>query len=258
VISRQALGAILHRLSGIEGTYADMSFVDVPSSHPFEEDIDWWVSSGQADGYTSGEFRPGAPVTRQAAAAFLMRFFDMMGGYWPYADHHDHVCETEPTLEQDAAADQLIVDVEATIPVLFPTKAAALAVGYKVNAPPFAGEGEHLVHPVYTQDGISLDPTKPESLVVDANGVDIAAAMFVREYVGPGPVWPPEPGGCRTLWHGHDNLCYSAPFLEGGVVTWLADLGGCGGSSMVRITPEMLHVWRDEFWDGDPFDGIET
>jgi hypothetical protein len=83
--------------------------------------------------------------------------------------------------------------------------------------------------------------------------------MFVREYVGPGPTWPPEPVGCVGLWHGHDNLCYDGSLLEESQVVFLATLpGGCIAGSMVRITPEMFHVWRDAYWDGGPFDGIET
>lgn len=263
-ITRQTLGALLHRLSGITSSYGSVTFDDVALDHPFQKDISWWYMSRQADGYTDNTFRPVAPVTRGSVARFLTRFYDMMGGYWPFVDHHTHeaLCAgVTPTAEQQAIADQLLADVEATIPVLFPTRAAAEAAGYRYTAPAFAGEGVHLVHDDYSQDGIMLDPTKPESLVVDANGVDIAAAMFVREHMGSGATWPPEPAGCITLWHAHDNLCYTSNLLDPtAVVNWIAGFGGsrCPEGTMVRVTPEMLHVWRDEFWDGGPFDGIHT
>jgi len=264
-ITRQALGAMLHDLSGIERLYGAVTFSDVPSTHLFAGDIRWWVASGQADGYPDGTFRPTEPVTRQAAAAFFTRFYDMMGGFWPHIDHHEHVCETEPTAEQIAASDALLAAAKVQVPLLFETKGEALAAGYRVNAPAFGSTGSHMVNDEYTQDGIALDPTKPESLVVanppgpESNSTPIAAEMFVREYVGTGPLWPPEPGGCRTLWHGHDNLCFNAGLLEGGSVVYLATLpGGCWGTSMVRITPEMLHVWVDEAHADDPFVGIET
>src|SRR5262245_45632999 len=107
-ITRQALGAMLHDLSGIERLYGNVTFSDVPSTHAFALDIRWWVASGQADGYPDGTFHPSEAVTRQAAARFFARFFDMMGGFWPHIDHHEHVCDVEPTAEQNAAADSLL------------------------------------------------------------------------------------------------------------------------------------------------------
>jgi hypothetical protein len=273
-VTRQAFGAILHRLSGIHREYGHPDFPDVPESHVFADDIWWWTGSGQADGYPDGTFKPEAALTRQAAAAFLARFYDMMGGYWPYTDHHSHVCDDPPTPEQEAKADLIIDDVEELISTTYPTKGAALAAGYRVTAPPAGGEGSHLVNDDFTSDGLNVDDPdeyaeavlKPESLVVnntgfggENNSTPIAAAMYVREYVGPGPSWPPEPVGCVGTWHAHDNLCYSGSLLEESSVVWLATFeGGCIGNSMVRITPEMFHVWRDAYWDGGPFDGIET
>jgi hypothetical protein len=250
---------MLHDLSGIEKYYAQMPFADLPAGHIFEEDIWWWVASGQADGYGDGTFHPTEAVTRQAAARFFERFYDMMGGYWPYIDHHTHTCDIEPTPEQNAAADALLAGAEANVPVLFPTKGAALAAGYIVIAPPAPGQsGSHLVKGSYLLDGIDLDPTKPESLVLawqvpETNDTPVAAEMFLRNYRGPGPTWPPEPGGCRTLWHAHDNLCHS---LTTGRVVGLANFGGCPDGSLLRISPEMLHVWVDG--RDDPFEGIET
>jgi hypothetical protein len=48
-------------------------FCDVQPGHPFEDDILWVHDQGIADGYADGTFRPGAPVSRQAMAAFLYR-----------------------------------------------------------------------------------------------------------------------------------------------------------------------------------------
>jgi CSLREA domain-containing protein len=49
-------------------------FVDIPSSHPFHDDIAWLVDEGITTGYPDGTYRPGAVVTRAAMAAFLYRF----------------------------------------------------------------------------------------------------------------------------------------------------------------------------------------
>jgi hypothetical protein len=254
-ITRQALGAMLHRLSGIEKTYGTRTFSDVPMGHPFQGDISWWVNSGQAKGYTDGTFRPLDAVTRQSAAQFLSLFYEMMGGFWPYFDHSHHAeeCDDPITPEQQEAADTLLADVIDEVAANWPTVEEALDAGYRITAPPFGGEGSHMVHPDYTQDGIQLDVTKPESLVLGSDNHTVAAAMFVREAVGEEG---PQIGGCLTLWHAHDNLCYTAPFLEGGNVQWIADFGGCSGTTMVRITPGMLHVWVDG--RPDPFEGIET
>ena len=100
----------------------------------------------------------------------------------------------------------------------------------------FAGEGAHLVNHAFASDGIQLDPTKPESLVMSTDGTTVAAAMFVREAVGdPGPL----PAGCLALWHAHDNLCYSGPPNEGGTVNWLVDMGGCPSGS-IRETSAVI------------------
>ena len=51
-----------------------LRFSDVPVGAPFYADIDWLVDEGIASGYPDGTFKPTAPVTRQAMAAFLYRF----------------------------------------------------------------------------------------------------------------------------------------------------------------------------------------
>src|SRR5690606_38973563 len=49
---------------------------DVPVSHPFCKEIAWAAGAGITTGFVDGSFRPAAPVSRQAAAAFLTRFAD--------------------------------------------------------------------------------------------------------------------------------------------------------------------------------------
>ena len=45
----------------------------MPPSHTFYDEIEWLADSGITTGYPDGTFRPGAPVTRQAMAAYLER-----------------------------------------------------------------------------------------------------------------------------------------------------------------------------------------
>lgn len=60
------------RLEAVHGC-EDGSFSDVPPTHPFYADVCWLVGEGITDGYQGGTYRPSAPVSRQAMAAFLYR-----------------------------------------------------------------------------------------------------------------------------------------------------------------------------------------
>jgi hypothetical protein len=72
-VSRQGMAAFLHRLAGAPAVDSAPSFADVPANHPFREAIGWLAASGVTTGYGDGTFRPAAPVSRQAMAAFLHR-----------------------------------------------------------------------------------------------------------------------------------------------------------------------------------------
>ena len=72
-VSRQAMAAFLHRLAGSPATTGAPEFADVGASHPFRQPVAWLVDAGITTGYEDGTFRPTAPVTRQAMAAFLYR-----------------------------------------------------------------------------------------------------------------------------------------------------------------------------------------
>ena len=59
---------------GTGGTaVANHQFDDVPTTHPFHDDIVWLVSNDITEGYDDGTYRPNQPVTRGAMAAFLRR-----------------------------------------------------------------------------------------------------------------------------------------------------------------------------------------
>jgi hypothetical protein len=74
-VTRQAMAAFLHRLSGDPDPTApaEAPFADVGLDHPFLLDITWAVEAEVTTGYEDGTYRPSAPVTRQAMAAFLHR-----------------------------------------------------------------------------------------------------------------------------------------------------------------------------------------
>jgi hypothetical protein len=74
-VSRGAMAAFVHRFAGDEPVSlpTTASFGDVPLGHPFVEDVEWLVAEGIASGYDDGTYRPAAPVSRAAMAAFLHR-----------------------------------------------------------------------------------------------------------------------------------------------------------------------------------------
>ena len=74
-VSRQATAAFLWRLEGEPAPPAGApTFPDVPADSPFYDAIRWAAANGITTGYGDGTFRPGAPVSRQAMAAFLHRW----------------------------------------------------------------------------------------------------------------------------------------------------------------------------------------
>jgi hypothetical protein len=78
-VSRQAMSAFLYRFRGEPlGPYPDPGFLDVQSSDDFYVAISWMADAGISEGYQPGPvFKPLAPVTRQAMAAFLIRYADL-------------------------------------------------------------------------------------------------------------------------------------------------------------------------------------
>ncbi len=74
-VSRQAMATFLYRVVG-PGSFEPppaASFTDVPEGSAFATQIEWLAQSGVTTGYDDGTFRPQAPVSRQATAAFLLR-----------------------------------------------------------------------------------------------------------------------------------------------------------------------------------------
>lgn len=71
-VSRQAMAAFLYRAYGGTPTSVPTSLTDVTGT-PFEVEIRWLAATGVTTGHGDGTFRPAAPVSRQAMAAFLHR-----------------------------------------------------------------------------------------------------------------------------------------------------------------------------------------
>lgn len=79
-VERGAVAAFLHRAAGspkVTGTGAPFS--DVAADHPFRAPIAWMASSGISTGWPDGTFRPSAGTTRDAMAAFMVRWMTATG-----------------------------------------------------------------------------------------------------------------------------------------------------------------------------------
>nr|WP_298455510.1 S-layer homology domain-containing protein [uncultured Cellulomonas sp.] len=77
-VSRQATAAFLYRLAGEPAVAAGSSFSDVHPDNAFAEAIAWVEAGGIARGYDGEVYGITRPVTRQAMAAFLHRYDDLV------------------------------------------------------------------------------------------------------------------------------------------------------------------------------------
>jgi hypothetical protein len=83
-ISRAAMSAFLYRLAADPFLPpVTPSFSDVGTSHPFFREIEWMNHEEITTGYSDDTFRPGAPVSRGAMAAFIYRYDDDPSPYDP-------------------------------------------------------------------------------------------------------------------------------------------------------------------------------
>lgn len=76
-VTRQAMAAFLWRLDGSHVGTVSQVFHDVGVDHPFAAAVQWVNENGIATGTPGPDelpaFRPGAPISRQALAAFIQR-----------------------------------------------------------------------------------------------------------------------------------------------------------------------------------------
>jgi hypothetical protein len=85
-ITRQAISAFFYRANAVWNLDAPagdalcthpIPFNDVSTTNPFCGDIEWMQQQGVADGFSDGGFHPTAFSSRQATAAFIVRFNDL-------------------------------------------------------------------------------------------------------------------------------------------------------------------------------------
>jgi len=149
----------------------------------------------------------------------------------PYID------SLEPTEAEHEAADTVYGELLAAMePYRDPE--VARADGYQVGE--IHGTSYHAQNPALIGDGRILDPRYPESLIYaeSIDGPVLVGVMFEMDALtDPGP----QIGGPITVWHSHENICFSlAPLALAG----LSPYGVCPvGSVNIPATGEMLHAW---------------
>ena len=143
----------------------------------------------------------------------------------------------QPTAAQQAAANRLVAQTEATL-AKYKSLSAATAAGYVPATNPNGYTVHYANWSAARSDG--FDPSNPAFLVYanTVNGPVLMGAM----YLGPAPCTPgPDVGGPLTQWHAHDNLC-----LSGGQVVGRTSAGGtCASGVHNTNTYFMLHVWTE-------------
>jgi subtilisin family serine protease len=84
-VTRSAMAAFLWRMQNEPtspipnpGTLPNPGFTDVGTGHAFKNPIFWAAYQEITQGYSDGTFRPGTPMKRQEAAAFLYRFAPLL------------------------------------------------------------------------------------------------------------------------------------------------------------------------------------
>jgi hypothetical protein len=151
---------------------------------------------------------------------------------------HAHGVETPITAEQLAAATKLWQDTKDGT-AQYAALSVAQAAGY-YQITPWVGSIAHFHNPSFAASDRQLDPTRPDELIyvrLPDKSTRLVGAMFLAK---PGQAGP-KIGGPLTVWHAHDNLCFS---LRTSMVAALADANGsCPTGTLLHPTPEMLHVW---------------
>ena len=144
----------------------------------------------------------------------------------------------EPSSAETIAAQGLLLATRAGI-ARYADPGVAAAAGYHVDG--MHGIDFHANNPAYENDGRVLDPERPETLVY-AVAPDGRPVLMGALFVVPMGQRGPTVGGPLTMWHAHQDICFSlTPPALAGV---LSPLGTCPvGSILFPLTGEMMHIW---------------
>lgn len=169
------------------------------------------------------------------------------------ADHTDH----EPGMDGDhhhatACSDdhpetrQLVTQVQGELATVYKDIAALVALGYHPyfdslvpGGWPPGGEGiSHWINPNYIDDGVVLDPQRPETILLDDWNWPIGVMFINDPGVPPVPVYVNDDGTACSPWHPHTD----AP-ARFGWYYYRAMYDRSLEGEVPEQTPEMMHVW---------------
>ncbi|OKL49909.1 HtaA domain-containing protein [Boudabousia marimammalium] len=106
-VNRDAMAAFLYRAAGSPAVdISKPAFKDVPKNNQFFKEIAWMRASGISTGWDDGTYRPLAPVSREAMAAFLYRFCDQMPDQCASAINPDTLDVSNAKVFKDVAGSQ--------------------------------------------------------------------------------------------------------------------------------------------------------
>jgi hypothetical protein len=197
----------------------------------------------------SGRLRRGMSLVGITTLAALVSLASWGAGINTGGGHHIGVAPPigvlVPTTDEDFPVGETLIAARqlqrATAHAIgrYADPAVAAADGFDVSD--MSGLDFHADNRDHIEDGVILDPTRPETLVyaMGDDGPVLLGAMFqMPEVHERGPAV----GGRLTVWHGHEEACLS--LFPPGLAGMTSPLGMCPiGSITIAITNEMLHVW---------------
>ena len=149
-------------------------------------------------------------------------------------NHGGQEAECRPTRAQRTAAAEFVRAVKLATYRYADVKQAILD-GYSSDGKP-TNAVVHYDSKTARNDGVKLDPKRPESLVY-ANTYDGPMLLGVLFTMGSSRTPGPQFGGCLTVWHSHSTckppVGPSRPTTD----------GVCPPGTELRRTGDMIHTW---------------
>lgn len=155
--------------------------------------------------------------------------------------HHATGCA-----DDHPATTRLVREVRGELATTYKDIATLIALGYHPyfdslvpGGYPPGGEGiSHWINPNYIDDGVVLDPQRPETILLDDWNWPIGMMFINDPGVPPKPVYANDDGTTCSPWHPHTD--YPARF---GWYYYRAMYDRELEGEVPAQTPEMMHVW---------------
>jgi hypothetical protein len=148
------------------------------------------------------------------------------------------------TPQEQARAENLVAETLVRLPAKWADYHAAEAAGFHSIGDGLTGF-EHYINWGWINDGVTLDPDHPESLVYqpqpDGSKKLVSAMFMLPDNVTLDKV--PDIGGALMQWHIHDNLCFTNDPVAPKVAGIVSSTGSCSPPLVKFRASPMIHVW---------------